>query len=136
MNAPVGRTVQPSLALAVEVGQIHEGQPGPEVAAHVAHTRLDLAFGLRPVRLAGLGSKSVVVGKVRVARVPVNRSYGPLACSLRTIGKKMRYPPPCVSRIHTGMQSSAETVIWFSSVASLHTQLVTGEQGATARSST
>ena len=57
---------QDGQALAVEVGQVCETQAGPEVVAQVAHGAFDLAFGLGPVRSAGMWTESYRCGKIQV----------------------------------------------------------------------
>ena len=60
MDAHIGRTVEPVQSLAIEIRQVDEPEAGPEVAAHVALTRLDLALGLlTTARLAWDGPEGI-----------------------------------------------------------------------------
>jgi hypothetical protein len=71
MHTRVGRGVEPSQRLIVEIFQIPKMSARPEISAHIFHPVLDLAFGLWPIRLAGLRGKSSHIRKIQKASIPM-----------------------------------------------------------------
>ncbi len=76
MHPPVGHRLDPRPCLVIQVGQVGEGQPGPEGGAHIADPTLDLALRLRPIRVAGLGGEAIVGGEVEEGRIPMDGAVG------------------------------------------------------------
>jgi len=64
VGAGVGDLVEPLAELVVEVAEVAEAAGEEEVLADVAERALDLALGLGPVGLAGLGQVAVMTGEL------------------------------------------------------------------------
>src|SRR5436305_1915994 len=72
MHTRIGSRVEPAQCLGVEIFQVQKMQAWPEVSPHIFHSILDFALRLRPIRFAGLWSKSGHIRKVQKARVPMH----------------------------------------------------------------
>ena len=77
MHALVGDSIEPGERLGIDVRQIAEMQPDPEIVAHILDAAFDFAFGLRPIGAAELRTEAHHIGKIQKGRVPVDRAIGP-----------------------------------------------------------
>ena len=78
MDAQVRCLAQPDRDRPIQLAQRQgfEVQTQQEIAAQIANAALDLALGLRPIRLAGARHKAVVIRKVLEAPIPDHTAVG------------------------------------------------------------
>jgi hypothetical protein len=69
VQARISDRIEPMPQLGVQIVEIAERAGEEEVLADIAERPLDLAFGLGPVRAAGLGLEAVMPGKIDERRL-------------------------------------------------------------------